>query len=156
MSSRIQLQSAAVVPSSGRELDHALFCRTRVGSQLHSAERRRWLSRCSSETYGRCGLGVRRRQWSGGEPDSVPRFLIRFQALAGSGLPSARNSSHLVLRASSESRLTSPHAAKYSIRFDSSVSLRVLRCLMASIQLYRPRVGGLRISLGSLGHLLRC
>ncbi len=66
-----------------------------------------------------------------GEPESD---LMRFQALAGSGLPSgsARNSSHLALRASSESRLTSPHAARYSTRFDCTVRLRVLRCLMAS------------------------
>ncbi len=41
-------------------------------------------------------------------------------------------SSQLVLRASSESRLTSPHAARYSTRFDSTVRLRVLRCLMSS------------------------
>ncbi len=77
------------------------------------------LDRCSSETCSRCGLGVR---------------LMRFQALAESGLPSrsARNSSHLDLRASSESRLTSLQAARYSTRFDCTVSLRVLRCLMAS------------------------
>ncbi len=48
-SSRIQLQSVAVVSSSGGELEYALFCRTRVDSQLHIAERRRWLSWCSSE-----------------------------------------------------------------------------------------------------------
>ncbi len=66
-----------------------------------------------------------------GEPESD---LMRFQALAGSGLPSrsARNSSHLGLQASSESHLTSPHAARYSTRFDCTVRLRVLRCLMAS------------------------
>ncbi len=66
-----------------------------------------------------------------GEPESD---LMRFQALAGSGLPSslARNSSHLALRASSENRLTSPHAARYSTRFDCTVRLRVLRYLMAS------------------------
>ncbi len=60
--------------------------------------------------------------------------LMRFQALAGSGLPSrsSRNSPYLALRASSESRLTSPHAAIYSTRFDFIVRLRVLRRLMAS------------------------
>ncbi len=59
-----------------------------------------------------------------GEPESD---MMRFQALAGSGLPSrsARNSSHLALRASSESRLTSPHAARYSTRFDCTVRLWV-------------------------------
>ncbi len=66
MGSRIQLQSVAVVPSSGGELEYALFCRMRAGSQLHIVERRRWLYRCSSEMYGRFGLRVRRRQWSGG------------------------------------------------------------------------------------------
>ncbi len=66
-----------------------------------------------------------------GEPESD---LMRFQALAGSGLPSrsARNSSHLALRASSDSRLTSPYAARYSTPFDCTVRLRVLRRLMAS------------------------
>ncbi len=59
--------------------------------------------------------------------------VIRFQALTGSGLlsRSARKSSHLVCRSSSESRLTSPHAASYSFRFDCTVRLRVLHCLMA-------------------------
>ncbi len=66
-----------------------------------------------------------------GKPESD---FIGFQDLAGSGLPSrlARNFAHLVLRTSSESRLTSPHAARYSTRFDYTVRLRMLRCLMAS------------------------
>ncbi len=75
-------------------------------------------------------LGIRGSQkW--GEPECD---LVRFQALAGSGLPSrsARNSSHLVLRASSESRLSSPNATRYTMRLDCTVRLRVLRCLMAS------------------------
>ncbi len=60
--------------------------------------------------------------------------MMMLQALTGSGLPSrsARNCSHLAQRASSESRLTSLHAARYSIRFDCTIRLRVLRCLMAS------------------------
>ncbi len=54
--------------------------------------------------------------------------------MPGSGLPSrsARNFSHFTIRASSETPLTSPHAARYSTRFDWAVRLRVLRCLMAS------------------------
>ncbi len=68
-------------------------------------------------------------EWGGGERD-----LMRFQALAGSELPSrsARNSSYFGLQASSESHLTSPHAARYSTRFDCTVRLKVLRYLMAS------------------------
>ncbi len=40
--------------------------------------------------------------------------------------------SRLVIRASSESRLTSSHAARYSTRLDSTAHLRVLCCLMTS------------------------
>ncbi len=59
MSSGIQLQLVAVVPSSGGELENALCCRMRVGSQLRIVKRRRWLFWGSSETYGRYGSGVR-------------------------------------------------------------------------------------------------
>ncbi len=43
-----------------------------------------------------------------------------------------RNFFHLLIRASSESRLTSPHAARYSSWFDCTVRLSVLGSLMAS------------------------
>ncbi len=78
----------------------------------------------SDSRNGHCGLGVHRRQWNGGEPEMD---LIGFQALAGLGLPSrlARSSSQLVLRASPESCVTSPHAARYFSRFDCTVRLRV-------------------------------
>ncbi len=57
VSTRIQLQLVAVEPFLGGELEYALICRMRVGSQLHIFERSFWLFRCSSETCGPCGLG---------------------------------------------------------------------------------------------------
>ncbi len=47
MSSGIQLQMEDIVPSSGGE--RTLFCRMRVGSQLHNAEQMR---SASSAKYG--------------------------------------------------------------------------------------------------------
>ncbi len=84
------------------------------------------------ESCGPCGLGVPRRQWNwGGGPE---RGLFWYQALAGLRLSSRsdRNSLHLVLRASSESRLTSPHASRYKSWFDCTVRLKILRSFMAS------------------------
>ncbi len=71
-------QSVAVVPSSGGELKYALFCRTRVDSQLHIAER------CSSQTSGRFGLGVHRRLWLG---RGFPRGRLEIITTWAYGLP---------------------------------------------------------------------
>ncbi len=53
------------------------------------------------------------------------RDLIKFDALARSRLPSrpARNSIHLILLASFESRLTPPHGLRYSYSFECVVHL---------------------------------
>ncbi len=73
-------------------------------------------------------IRLERLLWNPGSQNAVEweealGDLIRFQALAGSGLPSrtARNSSHSVLRASSESRLTSSHAARYFSRLEFAI-----------------------------------
>ncbi len=124
MSSRIRLWSVAVVPPSVGELENALFNRTRADSQLRFAEQRRWLFPVFVRNVQSLWIPGSQKAMEWGEPE---RDLINFHALGGSGLPSrsARSSSHLVLRASPKSRLSLPHAARYSSRFVCTIPLGV-------------------------------
>ncbi len=119
MSRWIRLQWVSVVPSLGGELESALFCRRKALAFPLFVRNMRPLLRFAEG----CGRGL----------DPI-RDMIGFQDLARFWLPSvsARNTSHFVLLASPESRLTSPHAARYSSGFDCTVRLRQLRRLTAS------------------------